>query len=89
VATPEWAEALDRRVVSLMPRIWQAVGLFAFILGILACVIVLGITLSAAHEGDYSHVAVNLLLLLAVIPVLAFGRWLMRNRRDPFRRPPS
>jgi hypothetical protein len=85
---PEWVERLNPRLERAMPRFWAGLGWLAVVFGWFFMVVApIGLIVGLVNR-DYSVVAGNAIaLLFAYVFFLRGGRWLVRNRRQPFTPP--
>ncbi|HEY3212092.1 MAG TPA: hypothetical protein VGL16_02635 [Actinomycetota bacterium] len=79
-----WSKPMDENVAKHGPRMWAGIGYVAFAFGLLFIVVAVG----SLVEQLLTHNAWNVWGTLASgVGGIAFvfaGRWLIRNRRQPF-----
>lgn len=81
---PGKAEGSNRVVERIEPKVWLILGWAEFVMGVLGLLIALTVIVLGVARGEYEYAAWNVLGIPLAILLLVSGRWLIRNRRDPF-----
>ena len=72
----------SRRAVE--PKAWLILGWTEFQVGVLGLFGILAAIVLGVARGEYENAAWGVVGIPLAILLLASGRWLIRNRRDPF-----
>jgi hypothetical protein len=70
------------------PRVWAAMGWGTFALGVVMVVLIGGGLAVALSSRDYENLWGKVFGFAGSLGAVVAGRWLIRNRRAPFKPPP-
>lgn len=86
-SAPHWVDRMNPKVERAMPRYWAGVGWASLAAGILFFVVApFGLVVGLVRP-DYGLAVGNAIGLLMAYGFVRAGRWLIRNRRQPFTPP--